>query len=116
VPIPKDRNLISVKWVFALKTDKDGNITKYKARLCTRGFTQVPGIDFQDTYAPVASSTSIRVFLAYAALNNLDVRYADFVAAFLNGSLQEELYLTPPFQAIHHQEEHACGCTRQTMD
>src|SRR4051794_20382309 len=77
------------------KMDKGGNITKYKARPCARGFTQIPGIDFQDTYAPVASSTSIRVFLAYAALHNLDVRYADFVAAFLNGSLQEELYLTP---------------------
>jgi hypothetical protein len=75
--------------------DKDGNITKYKARLCARGFTQVPGIDFKDTYAPVASSTSIRLFLGYAAVHNLDVRYADFIAAFLNGSLQEELYLTP---------------------
>jgi hypothetical protein len=69
VDLPSGRKPIDTKWVFNVKTDIDGNISRYKARLVARGFRQLFGIDFFDTYSPVATAASIRIFWATAAAN-----------------------------------------------
>lgn len=96
VDLPKGRHPIGNKWVYTLKTDKDGNITKYKARLVAKGFTQREGIDYSDTFAPVVRYESIRVLLALAAKNDLEMAKFDVKTAFLNGDIEEDLYMIQP--------------------
>src|SRR6266576_5052297 len=71
--LPPDGNLIGSRWVFALKKDAAGNIVHYKAWLVAQGFSQIPGVDYFDTYAPVAKMASIRTFLALAAQLNYEL-------------------------------------------
>ena len=74
----------------------DGSIDKYKARLVIKGFRQKEGLDYFDTYSPVTRITSIRLVLAIAALRNLEVHQMDVKTAFLNGDLEEEIYMEQP--------------------
>nr|GFB12470.1 zinc finger CCCH domain-containing protein 14 [Tanacetum cinerariifolium]GFB45164.1 zinc finger CCCH domain-containing protein 14 [Tanacetum cinerariifolium] len=74
----------------------DGTIDKYKARLVIKGFRQHKGLDYFDTYSPVTRITSIRMILAIAALRNLEVYQMDVKTAFLNGDLEEEIYMNQP--------------------
>ncbi|CAM8933760.1 unnamed protein product [Rhodiola kirilowii] len=74
----------------------DGSVDKFKARLVIQGFMQKEGIDFFDTYAPVARISTIRLFIALAAINNLVVHQMDVKTAFLNGDLDEEIYMKQP--------------------
>jgi hypothetical protein len=91
VPRPK-QNVIGTKWVLRNKQDEFGVVTKNKARLVCKGYTQVEGLDFEETYAPVARLESIRILLAYDfKLHQMDVK-----SAFLNGPLQEEVYVDQP--------------------
>jgi transposase InsO family protein len=96
VKVPQGRRPITAKWVFKRKRDTNGVVVKYKARLVARGFDQTPGVDFEETYAPVSRLGSLRILLAHAATFNLQIRQMDVEGAYLNGSLQEELYLAPP--------------------
>jgi hypothetical protein len=93
---PKDINLIDTKWVFKIKMLPNGQIDKYKARLCARGFTQEYGIDYLDTFSPVIRMESLRILLALAAIRDLEVHQMDVVSAYLLGELEEEAYLKPP--------------------
>ncbi|KAK1604547.1 hypothetical protein QYE76_028220 [Lolium multiflorum] len=89
---PKEcRNVIGTKWIFKNKQDEFGNIVRNKARLVAQGFSQVEGIDFGETYAPVARLESIRILLAYASHHNFKLQQMDVKSAFLNGPLHEEL-------------------------
>jgi hypothetical protein len=92
---PKNKNVVSSKWVFKIKRNAAGEIDKYKARLVARGFTQVYGVDYYETYAPVAHLASLRLILAIAARQDWDVDVFDFHSAFLNGKLyaDEEIYI-----------------------
>ena len=83
VPLPKGRNPISCRWIFRIKRKADGSLDKYKARLVARGFTQKPGIDFEETFAPVAKLSSIRLLLAIAAQENLLIGQMDVKTAYL---------------------------------
>ena len=74
----------------------DGTIDKFKARLVAKGFTQKDGIDYFDTYAPVARISTIRVLVALASMHNLVIHQMDVKTAFLNGELQEEIYMEQP--------------------
>ncbi|KAK1615955.1 hypothetical protein QYE76_021472 [Lolium multiflorum] len=85
------RNVIGTKWIFKNKQDEFGNIVRNKARLVAQGFSQVEGIDFGETYAPVARLESIRILLAYASHHNFKLQQMDVKSAFLNGPLHEEL-------------------------
>ncbi|KAK1603671.1 hypothetical protein QYE76_027344 [Lolium multiflorum] len=93
---PKDRNVIGTKWIFKNKQDEFGNIVRNKARLVAQGFSQVEGIDFGETYAPVARLESIRILLAYASHHNFKLQQMDVKSAFLNGPLHEEVYVKQP--------------------
>ncbi|KAJ3527698.1 hypothetical protein NMY22_g9685 [Coprinellus aureogranulatus] len=96
VPIPQGVKPITSKAVLRIKLDANGNIVKYKVRFVARGFTQVKGKDYQDTFAPVANLESIRIILALAAQFDLELDQMDVKTAYLNGILDEELYLMPP--------------------
>jgi hypothetical protein len=92
VPRPK-QNVIDTKWVFRNKQDEFGVVTKNKSRLVGKGYTQVEGLDFGDTYALVARLESIRILLAYAIHHDFKLHQMDVKSAFLNGPLQEEVYV-----------------------
>jgi hypothetical protein len=94
--LPSGHRPITLKWVFKLKKNEAGEVIKHKARLVARGFIQQEGIDFDDTYAPVARIESIRVLLALAAQKGWCVHHMDVKSAFLNGDLKEEVYVRQP--------------------
>ncbi|KAK1647292.1 hypothetical protein QYE76_065097 [Lolium multiflorum] len=90
------RNVIGTKWIFKNKQDEFGNVVRNKARLVAQGFSQVEGIDFGETYAPVARLECIRILLAYASHHNFKLQQMDVKSAFLNGPLHEEVYVKQP--------------------
>jgi transposase InsO family protein len=94
--LPRGHRAITLKWVFKLKRDEAGAIVKHKARLVARGFLQQEGIDFDDAFAPVARMESVRLLLALAAQEGWRVHHMDVKSAFLNGDLQEEVYVHQP--------------------
>ncbi|WVZ93131.1 hypothetical protein U9M48_039137 [Paspalum notatum var. saurae] len=87
---------VGCKWVFKKKLRPDGTIEKYKARLVAKGYTQKEGEDFFDTYSPVARMTTIRVLLSLTVSYGLIIHQMDVKTAFLNGELQEEIYMEQP--------------------
>ncbi|KAK1608531.1 hypothetical protein QYE76_032204 [Lolium multiflorum] len=94
---PKEcRNVTGTKWIFKNKQDEFGNVVRNKARLVAQGFSQVEGIDFGETYAPVARLESIRILLVYASHHNFKLQQMDVKSAFLNGPLHEEVYVKQP--------------------
>jgi hypothetical protein len=102
---PKEcRNVIGTKWVFKNKQDEHGIVIRNKARLVVQGFSQVEGIDYGETFAPVARLESIRILLAYATHHNFKLQQMDVKSAFLNGPLQELVYVKQPpgFEDPHH--------------
>jgi hypothetical protein len=90
---PRGHSAITLKWVFKLKRDEAGAIVKHKARLVAHGFMQREGIDFDDTFAPVAQMQSVRLLFALAAQEGWRVHHMDVKSAFLNGDLKEEVYM-----------------------
>jgi hypothetical protein len=90
------QNVIGTKWVFRNKQDEHGVVTRNKARLVAQGFTQIEGLDFGETYAPVARLESIRILLAYAAHHDFKLYQMDVKSAFLNGPLSELVYVEQP--------------------
>ena len=96
VVTPPGRRLVGSKWVFKTKRDASGNIAKFKARIVAQGFSQIEGIDYDDTFSPVARLTSLRLLLAITAIEDLQLHQMDADTAFLNGTLEEEIYMAFP--------------------
>ncbi|KAJ9561128.1 hypothetical protein OSB04_006288 [Centaurea solstitialis] len=96
VPRPRKRTIIGSKWTFRNKLDEIGTIIRNKARLVAQGYRQKEGIDYDETFAPVARLKAIRLFLAFAAHMNFKVYQMDIKNAFLNGKLNEEVYVAQP--------------------
>ncbi|KAJ9539006.1 hypothetical protein OSB04_031739 [Centaurea solstitialis] len=96
VPRPRKRTIIGSKWIFRNKLDEIGTIIRNKARLVAQGYRQEEGIDYDETFAPVARLEAIRLFLAFAAHMNFKVFQMDIKNAFLNGKLNEEVYVAQP--------------------
>ncbi|WJZ98853.1 hypothetical protein VitviT2T_017352 [Vitis vinifera] len=103
---PQHRKVIGVKWVYRTKLNADGSVNKYKARLVVKGYSQVFGVDFSETFARVARLDTIRMLLALTAQKGWKTYQLDVKSAFLNGYLQEEIYVEQPegFQ-VKGQEE-----------
>lgn len=93
---PTGANIIKTRWVFNIKFDKDGNLASRKARLVAKGFTQIPGVDFFDTYASVVRYESLRMTLAIAAAKGWKTWAIDFVSAYLNSRMKEDVYMDQP--------------------
>ncbi|GJS66648.1 retrovirus-related pol polyprotein from transposon TNT 1-94 [Tanacetum coccineum] len=96
VPAPYDKTIIGSKWVFRNKRGETGIVIKNKARLVAQGYNQQEGIDYDETFAPVARLEAIRIFLAFATYMNFIVYQMDVKSAFLNGKLKEEVYVKQP--------------------
>ena len=96
VPRPADRKTIESKWVYKLKYNADGEIARYKARLVAKGYTQVNGLDYNETYAPVTRLETIRLLFGLAVEKDWEIRQIDVKTAYLHGDLDEEIYMEPP--------------------
>ena len=96
VPRPKNVTIIGTKWVFRNKLDENGIVSRNKARLVAQGYNQQEGIDYDETYVPVARLESIRILLAYACALDFKLFQMDVKSAFLNGLINEEVYVAQP--------------------
>ena len=93
---PTDTNVVNSKWVFRVKKDADRNISKWKARLVVCVLMQVYGVDYFETFAPVAKFTSIRSILAITARNDWNISIFNFHSAYLNGELNKDIFMEQP--------------------
>ncbi len=93
---PENVNVIGTKWVYKNKSDENGNVTRNKARLVAQGYAQIEGVDFDETFAPVARLESIRLLLGVACILKFKLFQMDVKSAFLNGYLNEEVYVEQP--------------------
>ncbi|WJZ96954.1 hypothetical protein VitviT2T_015594 [Vitis vinifera] len=96
VTLPPGQSVVGCKWIYKIKTRSDGSVERYKARLVAKGFTQEYGIDYEETFAPIARISSVRALLAVAAARKWDLFQMDVKNAFLNGDLSKEVYMQPP--------------------
>ena len=96
VPRPTNYPIIRTKWVFRNKMDELGNVVRNKARLVVQGYNQEEGIDFNETFAPVARIEAIRLLFAFACHMNFKLFQMDVKSAFINGFIQEEVFVEQP--------------------
>lgn len=96
VPRPKGRKVVNGKWVFKIKRDAHGEVERYKARYVAKGFSQIQGLDYDETFAPVVRFDSLRILLAIAASKKWKTRQLDIKTAFLYGVLNEDIYMELP--------------------
>ena len=90
------RKTVECKWIFKKKTDMDGKVHTDKARLVAKGYSQTLGVDYDETFSPVAKIKSIRVLLALVAFHDYEIWQMDVKTAFLNGKLAEDVYMSQP--------------------
>jgi hypothetical protein len=91
--LPLGRRIVGCKWIFKIKQDVTGSITHYKARLVAQGYTQQKGLDFQETFAPIARMTSQRIVIATTAAEGLELFQIDVKNAYLNGEIDTNIYM-----------------------
>ncbi|KAL4020424.1 hypothetical protein IC575_019200 [Cucumis melo] len=104
--LPNGKKAVGVKWVFKIKRNEKGEVKRYKARLVAKRYSQRKGIDYDEVFAPVARLETIRLLIALAAQNNWKIFQMDVKSAFLNGYLEEEVYLEqPPGYSVKDQED-----------
>ncbi|GJU80515.1 retrovirus-related pol polyprotein from transposon TNT 1-94 [Tanacetum coccineum] len=96
VPRPEGKNIIALKWLWKNKYDAENIVVRNKTRLVAKGYKQEEGIDFEESFAPVARLEAVRMFIAYAAHKNITIFQMDVKTAFLNGPLKEEVYVSQP--------------------
>lgn len=113
VDLPKGRKPIRNKWVYKVKRNADGSIERFKARLVAKGFTQREGVDYQEVFAPVMRHDSFRMFIAIATKLKSFVRQVDAVTAYLNGHIDEDIYMAQPQGfTVSGQEQKVCKLLR----
>ena len=104
--MPVGKKVIGSKWVLKVKYQENGDVDRYKCRLVAQGFTQAPGIDYDETFAPVARFGTIRTLLAIGAKRGMRIEQMDVTTAFLNGVLKENLYMAQPEEFVGPGTEH----------
>ena len=109
VPRLEGKLVVISKWLYKIKHAADGNIEKYKARFVALGFSQIEGVDYDETFAPVARFSSIRAVISVVAEMGWKIHQMDVKTAFLNGLLQKEVYLEQPqgFE-VYERDSHVC--------
>jgi hypothetical protein len=96
IDLPPGKNVVDCKWIFTVKTDLKTNKKKCKARLVARGFTQIPGVDYNETFSPVVKHATIRLLIAFATLFDFDIDQMDVRAAYLHGDIDTEILMKQP--------------------
>jgi len=107
VPLPSGKSVVGCRWVYKIKTNSDGSIERYKTRLVAKGYSQQYGVYYEETFAPVAKMTTIRTLIAVASIRQWYISQLDVKNAFLNGDLQEEVYMAPS-PGISHDSGYVC--------
>lgn len=115
VDLPPGKKLIDCKWIFCYKFKADGSVERAKARLVAKGFTQREGIDFHDTFSPVAKMISIRTLLVVVAIKGWDLQQLDINNAFLYEDLDEELYMRLPLDLASSKENQVCKLRKKHL-
>ncbi|TXG71321.1 hypothetical protein EZV62_006256 [Acer yangbiense] len=109
VPKNSTQNIVGCKWVYKIKRNPNGTISRYKARLVAKGFHQRPGVDFTDTFSPVVKPTTVRILLCLAVTNDWPIRQLDVNNAFLQGTLTDDVFMEQPPGFIDSQQPtHVC--------
>jgi hypothetical protein len=106
---PEGKSVVTSKWIYKIKHAADGSIEKYKERFVARGFSQKEGEDYDETFSPVARYTSIRSIISIAFVMGWKLHQMDVKTSFLNGVIEEEVYIEQPQGfVIHGKESHVC--------
>ncbi len=102
VALPKDKKAIGCKWVYKVKHNADGSMSRYKGRLVSKGYAQTYGIDYEETYSPIAKMTTVRAIITMAAAKGWSLHQMDVKNAFVHGDLQEVYMEQPPGYVDQH--------------
>lgn len=100
VPMPKEKNIVGSKWVYKIKRNPDGSVSRYKARLVAQGYNQEKGLDYDETFSHVLRHSTVRIVLALATMFKWELRQLDVKNVFLHGDLKEEVYMQQPMHGF----------------
>ncbi|KAJ9671119.1 hypothetical protein PVL29_027218 [Vitis rotundifolia] len=115
IELPQGKKVVGCKWVFAVKVNPDGSVARLKVRLVTRGYAQTYGVDYSDTFSPVAKLNSVRLFISIAASQQWMIHQLDIKNAFLHGDLEEEVYMEQPPGFVAQGEYGKVFCLKKAL-
>ena len=116
VPFPKGKNVIGCKWVYKVKHNVDGSISRYKARRVAKGYAQTYGVDYEETFSPIAKMATICTIIVVAASKGWVLHQMDVKNAFLQGDFQEEVYMDqPPGYVDESHPDYVCKLRKLCM-